>query len=26
VTMGAGDIGLEIEKIKNELAYKNELE
>ena len=26
VTMGAGDIGLEIEKIKNELAYANELE
>ncbi len=26
VTMGAGDIGLEIEKIKNELVYANELE
>ena len=26
VTMGAGDIGLEIEKIKNKLVYANELE
>lgn len=26
VTMGAGDIGLEIEKIKNRLVYANELE
>jgi UDP-N-acetylmuramate--alanine ligase len=26
VTMGAGDIGLEIEKIKNQLTYANELE
>ena len=26
ITMGAGDIGLEIERIKNELTYENELE
>lgn len=26
VTMGAGDIGLEIDKIKNEMEYENELE
>ena len=26
VTMGAGDIGLEIEKVKNKLVYANELE
>lgn len=26
VTMGAGDIGLEIERIKNELVYENQLE
>lgn len=26
ITMGAGDIGLEIERIKNELTYANELE
>ena len=26
VTLGAGDIGLEVEKIKKELAYENELE
>ncbi|MFD0799272.1 UDP-N-acetylmuramate--L-alanine ligase [Maribacter chungangensis] len=26
ITMGAGDIGLEIERIKNELTYENEME